>query len=234
VTFTFQRARRPEQMAARRAAIMEAARAMLAEKSVTDISLRELSERVGLAKSNVLRYFDSREAIFLELLDQECRAWLDELENVLGNPRPREPNYANEIRVATTIADSLAGQRLLCELLGVTAGVLERNISVDFARDFKARAHANTVAFSRLVACHLPWLAAEVVELFAEIALTLTAGMYPFSMPTDPVRMAMAEMGMLDPHARFTGGLREGLVTWLIGAAARGGDSQCPRATHSS
>ena len=53
---------------------------MLAEKNVGDISLRELSDRVGLAKSNVLRYFDSREAIFLEVLDEEFEAWL-------GRPR---------------------------------------------------------------------------------------------------------------------------------------------------
>ena len=36
---------------------------MLTEKGVAEISLRELSNRVGLAKSNVLRYFDSREAV---------------------------------------------------------------------------------------------------------------------------------------------------------------------------
>ena len=58
-------------MAARRTAIMAVARDMLAERNVGDISLRELSDRVGLAKSNVLRYFDSREAIFLEVLDEE-------------------------------------------------------------------------------------------------------------------------------------------------------------------
>jgi len=38
----FQRARRPEQMAARRAMILDVARAMLGEKSVGDMSLREL------------------------------------------------------------------------------------------------------------------------------------------------------------------------------------------------
>ena len=61
-THGFQRARRPEQIEARRCAILDAARAMLGSRPVADISLRELSESVGLAKSNVLRYFDSREA----------------------------------------------------------------------------------------------------------------------------------------------------------------------------
>ena len=127
-------------MAARRTAIMSVARDMLAEKNVGDISLRELSDRVGLAKSNVLRYFDSREAIFLEVLDEEFTAWLSEIDTGLGRPRARKPGYANEIRVATVIANTLVERPLLCELVGSMAGELERNISYEFARDFKARA----------------------------------------------------------------------------------------------
>jgi AcrR family transcriptional regulator len=208
-------------MAARRSAILAVARTMLSEKNVSDISLRELADRVGLAKSNVLRYFDSREAIFLEILDEECRSWLADVDVRLGKPRARKANYASEIRVATAIADALAEHRLFCELLGSMAGVLERNISADFARDFKARAMANTDALAQLVAQHLPWLPADFPAFFAEGALTLTAGMYPFSEPTEPVREAMVEMGFPDPRQRFTDGLRAGLVTWLIGGAAR-------------
>jgi AcrR family transcriptional regulator len=208
-------------MAARRSAILDIARTMLTEKGVGQISLRELSDRVGLAKSNVLRYFDSREAVFLELLDEECLSWLEDLEGLLGRPRHRKPNYTNEIRVATTVADSLVARPLLCELLGSMAGVLERNISAEFARDFKSRAMARTLALSGLVARHLPWLPPGFTDFFAEGALTLTAGMYPFSVPTDPVRSAMAETGYPDPQQRFVDGMRAGLITWLIGAAAR-------------
>jgi AcrR family transcriptional regulator len=208
-------------MAARREAIMASAREMLAEKTVADISLRELSDRVGLAKSNVLRYFDSREAIFLEVLDEEFHAWLTDLEARLGRSRARKANYANEIRVATAVADSLAQRQLLCELIGSMAGVLERNISFDFARDFKARALARIAQLAELVAHQLPWLPSEFTAFFAEGALTLAAGMYPFSVPTDPVRAAIAELGFPDPGDRFSDGLRAGLVTWLIGAAAQ-------------
>jgi len=208
-------------MAERRTAIMAVARALLAEKTVADISLRELADRVGLAKSNVLRYFDSREAIFLEVLDDEFQAWLADLDARLGRPRSRKANYANEIRVATTMAESLVDTPLLCELLGSMAGVLERNISTAFARDFKARATSNTDALAHVIAKHLPWLPPEFAGFFAEGALTLTAGMYPFSVPTEPVRIAMAEMGFPEPRVRFSEGLRAGLVTWLIGAAAQ-------------
>ena len=195
---------------------------MLTEKGVADISLRELSARVGLAKSNVLRYFDSREAVFLEILDDECGSWLADLETLLGRPRVRKPNYASETRVATIIADSLVARPLLCALVASMAGELERNISAGFAKDFKMRATERTLALSELVARHLPWLPPGSADLFAEGALMLTAGTYPFSVPTDAVRAAMADMGLPDPQQRFVDGLRSGLTLWLIGAAARG------------
>ena len=208
-------------MAARRSAIMTSAREMLVEKNVADISLRELSDRIGLAKSNVLRYFDSREAIFLEVLDEEFQAWLADLEARLGRPRARKANYANEIRVATAVADSLTDRQLLCGLIGSMAGVLERNISFGFARDFKARAMGRSAELAQLVARQLRWLPHDFIEFFAEGALTLAAGMYPFSVPTEPVRAAITELGFPDPAERFCEGLRIGLVTWLIGAAAQ-------------
>ncbi len=47
--------------------------------------------------------------------------------------------------------------------------------------------------------------------------------MYPFSVPTEPVRAAIAQLEFPDPGERFCDGLRIGLVTWLIGAAAQTG-----------
>ncbi len=53
---------------------------MLTEMPVAKLSLNELSRRVALAKANVLRYFESREAVLLDLLDAEIRDWIAELE----------------------------------------------------------------------------------------------------------------------------------------------------------
>ena len=80
---TFQRARSEEQRELRRRAILDAAAAMLAEMPVAQVTLNELSRRAGLAKSNVLRYFESREAVLLELLDSAWQDWLAQLEKDL-------------------------------------------------------------------------------------------------------------------------------------------------------
>ena len=81
---SFQRARSEEQREVRRRAILDAAAAMLEEMPVADVTLNELSRRVGLAKSNVLRYFDSREGVLLDLLDTFLQDWLAEVSSELA------------------------------------------------------------------------------------------------------------------------------------------------------
>jgi len=217
---TFQRARSPEQVAARRAAILAAAAEMLAERPVADISLRELAGRVGLAKSNVLRYFDSREAIFLEVLDETWTAWLDGLELDPGRSRAR---HARETRVATAIASSLIARPLLCELFGAMAAVLERNISLDVARDFKSRFTANTARLAELVRAAVPALDDAGATHFAGATVVLVAGLWPYATPTEVVAAASAELGHPCGADLFAQGLTEGLVNQLVGLSARAG-----------
>ena len=88
---TFSRARSEEQRAQRREDILAAAAVLLVDTRVAELSLNELARRVGLAKSNVLRYFESREAVLLELYGREFAAWLDALEARLASITSRTP-----------------------------------------------------------------------------------------------------------------------------------------------
>src|SRR3954471_14432860 len=155
---TFRRARTEEQREARRRAILGTAEAMLAEMPVAALSLNELSRRVGLAKSNVLRYFETREAVLLELLDAAWREWLDGLAAELRGSAPGAAVDERGERVATAIARTLADRPTLCELASASSGVLERNISVPAAATFKRAALANTAALGNLVREVLPEL----------------------------------------------------------------------------
>jgi AcrR family transcriptional regulator len=98
----FQRARSPAQQEQRRAAILAAARGMLDQMPAAEVSLRELSRQVGLSKSNVVRYFPTREAVFLAVLASELDAWLANVESQLSaldpSSEPREPTAQIEPR----------------------------------------------------------------------------------------------------------------------------------------
>ncbi|MEJ2852608.1 MULTISPECIES: TetR/AcrR family transcriptional regulator [unclassified Saccharothrix] len=217
----FRRARRPEQVAARRVAILDTAEAMLGEVPVTEVSLRELSCRVGLAKSNVLRYFDSREAVFLGVLDRRWAAWLDDVEGAIREARVEGVPYGRAIAVATALAESVGRHALLCDLVASMAGVLERNIGLDTARAVKARATDHTARLADLVRAELPQLDEPAATRFARSVLVVIAGLWPHAQPTDEVARASAELGLPPAAELFATDLREALVNQLIGLVVR-------------
>src|ERR687889_716762 len=88
VQSAFLRARRPEHKQERHDAILAAARDLAVESGVRNVTLGGVAEAVGLAKSNISRYFGTREEIYLELLAAEWqhfhRAVAESLQEVEG------------------------------------------------------------------------------------------------------------------------------------------------------
>jgi AcrR family transcriptional regulator len=221
-TAHFKRARSDEQREVRRQAILETAAQMLAQMPVADLSLNELSRRVGLAKSNVLRYFETREAVLLELLDTAWRDWLDRLRATLpGRVDATVPASARYPQIAAAIAGSLVDDRLFCELISVSSAVLERNISTEVARRYKLAAIDNTTAFAELIRGHLPELSAEGAIYFAGGTLVATIGIWPLTQPSEAMRCVYQDPAMAALQLDFGTALEEMLATLLAGGLAR-------------
>jgi AcrR family transcriptional regulator len=222
VTAKFQRARSDEQREARRRAILRVAAEMVAQMPVADLSLNELSRRVGLAKSNVLRYFESREAVLLELLDAAWQDWLARLSGAL--PRdvdPTAPVSERYQQVAAAVTVSLVDDRLFCELLSVSSAVLERNISMDVARRYKLATIANINALAELVRARLSELSAEGATNFAGGTVVAIAGIWPLVHPSEAMLCVYADPAMAMLRIDFATVLEEMLATLLAGCLAR-------------
>lgn len=220
---TFQRARSEEQRAARRQAILVAAAGMLDEMPVADVSLNELSRRVGLAKSNVLRYFDSREAVLLELMDTMLQAWIAQLTHDLkAGVENGLPLASRAEQVATLLARSLADHPVLCDLVGAQGSVLERNVSAEVVRRHKRAALSRLAATADLFRRYLPELGATA-ETFCFQAMVLAGALAPYSSPTPGVRAAYeAEPDLAVLHLEVQDSLQLAIRTMLLGALPRG------------
>jgi len=235
----FQRARSPEQRETRRRAILDAAAAMMAEMPVADISLRELSRRVGLAKSNVLRYFESREEVLLDLLDSGWTEWLAalarELQALPALPTGLGADSAETKQrvdaIAEAMARSLADRPLLCELASVTANVLERNVSVPVARRFKIAAMNSMAVLQKLLRDHLPGLDEASAEQFTAASSVMVAGLWPLANPPSTVLAAYEDPTLAAARVGFEDGLRAFLTAQLTGVL-HGGARSAPRPSY--
>jgi len=222
---TFQRARSEEQREVRRRAILDTAAAMLDAMPVSEVTLNELSRRAGLAKSNVLRYFESREAVLLELLDRATRQWLGELSGQLAAAIGRRGTARERgDQLASLLARSVTPQRTLCDLLSAQASVLEHNVSAEVAARYKRATLNNLAALTELARRQLPELGGDGAWRVSAMTLVVIGALWSYAHPSASVLAAYeADPSLAALRVDFTVALEEALATLITGTLTRTG-----------
>ncbi len=207
----------------RRRAILGTAATMLAEMPVAQVTLNELSRRAGLAKSNVLRYFESREAVLLELLDSAWQDWLAQLDKdleVAVDPAAPLPKRCDQL--AAALASSLASRPMLCDLISTQAAVLERNVSPQVAAQYKRASMAGIAALGHLARRCIPELGENEAFRLAGPMVMMTGALWPHTQPSAALLAAyQADPALAAMRLDFTATLREVLRVMIAGTLAR-------------
>jgi len=170
---------------ARREIILAAARDLFCKEAFEGITMNTLAAGAGLAKGTLYLYFRTREEIFLALLTHELRAWLASFrEAVRGFSSPED--------ALDWIAASLAGRSALLRLSALLHTVLERNLSVETAREFKLTFDAGLSAVAPDFAAALCLTSEDEADRFLRWLQVCTVGLYPMASPTPVVQAAIA------------------------------------------
>jgi AcrR family transcriptional regulator len=212
-TEAYQRARRPEQKLERRDAILGAAGELALRDGVRNVSLADIGAQVGIHKSALLRYFETREQIFLELTAGAWRDWAAGLHAALDDlaaaPAAHGPGSAPAAvlapaaaeLVANAVAGSFGERPLLCDLIAHTPLNLERNVSTAAVRRYKLTSLGAVQEAAGLVQAALPALTSDECREFISAMASLAGALWQISTPTP----ALAELYVTDPelvHAR--------------------------------
>lgn len=211
---TFKRARKPEEKAQRRAAILATARELATEQGPIELSLNELGRRSGVSKPNIYRYFESREEILLCLLLEEFESAVTELEAKLEAPPQALP------QVAKHLAQAFLTRPLLCRLLGISAAILEHNLSPEAIAEAKTTLLAQVIRLKTPLTRALPWLSPSDAAWAVQAIALYVAGLWPAAHPSPSAAKVLArpEFLALLPKAesdltRFVAVLFAGLKT---------------------
>jgi AcrR family transcriptional regulator len=216
---SFLRARTREQQEVRRLVILDAAEALLAEVPVEKVGLRELSRQLGTSKTNVVRYFESREGVLLALLTRTRQMWLDDLESQLP-PAPVDLDV-----VITKWAETLDARPLLCQLWSLLAVVLERNVSSESVRAYKLQYLEHRDRLARLISARVPDLTEEDAIHLTRVGVVALCGLWPFSNPTPAIVEADKDPRLIGSRVDFRADFAD-----MVGLVARGltGDPKRP------
>lgn len=172
--------------------ILRVARQMLDEGTLDEFTLNTLARRVGLAKSNVYRYFESREAILLEVFRADFTDWADEL--VARLRRVRSTRRVE--RLVALVAETYASRGRMCQLMSIMPSVIEHNVSVETLRETTGQMVEQGRRLAADMHALVPELPLEAHFELIRYSYVLLVGLWPIAHPPPIVEQ-------LDEDPRF-------------------------------
>ena len=123
-----QRANNPEQKALRRQQILQATKNRFDSCSYEEVNLNHIAADVGITKAALYRYFRNKETLFLALFVESLEALIS--------------SSSKEIKLnslSDMICTVLINNPTFCKLSAILHTILERNLTIDEATEFKLK-----------------------------------------------------------------------------------------------
>lgn len=187
---SWERARSDEQIEYRINEILEATARLYEAHRFEEITFVMISKEVGFTRSNLYRYFKTKEDIFLKLLAKDINAWRKYLQ---GNMP--EKTLAPDEFALLWVQLMLAHPRLL-QLFAILYTILEKNATLEALTDFKGSIQTELQTTIEMMVVYYPALTPEKANEFLQASLSLSIGIYPLLDMTEKQIEAMQTVGM--------------------------------------
>ena len=189
IKLRFARARQPDQIEQRLEQILEAAMVLFWEKGLENVTLTDIGNKAGTAKSNLYRYFESREHIYLVTLQKVAADWEKKVRTQLQELAGK----GTVSKVADVITDSFIQAKPYSGLITVINTVLEKNLSPKLVANFRSAFLERRKRLSADLAAALPGATAEAIFPLTLHIFTHVAGLWPLCHPSPSSQKMLEE-----------------------------------------
>ena len=167
------RARSDEQIEQRISEIVDATARLYEENRFEDITFAMIAKEADFTRSNLYRYFQTKEDIFLELMKHDIALWrADILENFAdGNLSLHE--------VAEASVELILKHRRMVKLFTILFTLLEPNASLEALTAFKQKINEEIGMVAQFLSTVLPFPSVETAAEFLTVQSSLAIGAYP-------------------------------------------------------
>lgn len=177
--------------AARREEIINACARLYEIMSFKDITIKEIGAATSFTRTSIYNYFQTKEEIFLALLQREYERWVDDLE-ALTEAREAMADDA----LADALAHSLKRRDLLLKLMSTNLYDMEANSSMERLVAFKKAYGASLAAVLRLLEKFRPQMSPAERQSFVYTFFPFIYGIYPYTAVSEKQRQAMEAAGV--------------------------------------
>ena len=171
---------------ARKEEIINACASLYETISFKDITIRDIGARTSFTRTSIYNYFQTKEEIFLALLEREHEAWIADLKELMG-----QNSMLSAEEFSDRLARTLEKRGCMLKLMSMNLYDMEGNSRLESLVSFK-KTYADAL---QTVSCCLerffPAMSEEDIQHFLYAFFPFLFGVYPYTSHTEKQLEAM-------------------------------------------
>ena len=160
---------------ARKEEIINACASLYETVSFKDITIRDIGAATSFSRTSIYNYFQTKEEIFLALLQREYELWIADLEELI-----RQNASMSVEAFAGEMAHILEKRRCMLKLMAVNIYDMEGNSRLENLVAFKKVYGASLDALSRCLAHFFPSMGEDEIREFLYVFFPFLSGVKSF------------------------------------------------------
>ncbi|WP_455537999.1 TetR family transcriptional regulator [Terrisporobacter sp.] len=179
---------RAELVAARREEIINACEKLYQTKGFKEITLKDIGTITSFTRTSIYNYFQTKEEIFLALLQREYEAWIQDLRKMMSETLTMTKN-----EFAQALSHSLENRAQLLKIIAMNHYDMESGSRLEHVIEFKKVYGESLRTVTQCLQQYFPEMAIEEKQNFIYIFFPFMFGIYPYTVVNEKQKAAMEE-----------------------------------------
>ena len=176
-----------ELTASRKEEIITACAELYKTMSFKDITIKEIGNATTFTRTSIYNYFQTKEEIFLALLQREYELWIHRLKQIQA-----EHERMTETEFADALAHSLEERKNLLKIMSMNHYDMEENSRIERLIEFKVVYGQSLAEVRNCLDKFFPKMTVQDKQDFIFSFFPFMFGIYPYTVVTEKQREAMA------------------------------------------
>ena len=176
---------------ARKEEIINACAELYGTMGFREITIRDIGARTSFTRTSIYNYFQTKEEIFLALLEREHRLWIADIEAV-----ERENEAMSVESFAVALSSTLEKRKIMLKLMSMNLYDMECNSRLENLVEFKHAYADALVAIRRCLEKFFPRMTAADIREFELAFFPFLFGVYPYTSHSEKQKAAMELAGV--------------------------------------
>lgn len=170
----------------RKEEIIKACEKLYETENFKDITIKNIAEATSFSRPSIYNYFQTKEEIFLAILQREYEKWIVELEKMCNTKK----NMTNEI-FASELAHTIEKRTKLLKLLSMNIYDMEENSRIERLIEFKTAYGKAITTVKKCLDKFFIYMKEEEKQEFLFSFFPFMFGIYPYTFVTNKQKEAM-------------------------------------------